>query len=290
MSKIDFFTVPKFFVGDSFSFRKIFSSKNFMDRKGISRFSLETFLSDSPEKFPSVTLLIERYSGLKKLHKMVYHDFVENWFSQSTEKHRMGTLLFSENFLYGKSSWIGGGYHDFLSKLFCLTVPKELLGGPFFSENFWIKELHKVVHHNFVEKWFSHSTEKFRSGTLRFSEFFLSKKFMDRKGISRFSLENFLSDSPEKIPSVTLLIEKFSGLKKLHKMVYHNFVENWFSQSTEKRRRGTLLFSENFLCRKSFWIGGGYHDFLSKLFYLTVPKELLGGPFFSENFCNKESA
>ena len=193
MSKSDFLTVPKNFVGDSFSFQKIFLSKKLMDRKRISRFSLETFLSDSPEKIPSVTILIEKISGIQKLHKMVYHDFVENWFSHSTDKFRRGTLLFSENYYYQKFLGIGRGYHDFLWEFFCFTVPK-------------------------------------------------------------------------KIPKRTLLFQKTSGLKKLHRMVYHYFVENWFSHSSENFRRRTLHFSENCLYRKSFWIGGGYHDFLSKHF------------------------
>ena len=193
MSKIDFLTVPKIFVGDSFSFQKNFLSKKLMDRKGISRFSLETFLSDSPEKIPSVTILIEKISGIKKLHKMVYHDFVENWFSHSTDKFRRGTLLFSENYYYQKFLGIGRGYHDFLWKFFCLTVPK-------------------------------------------------------------------------KISERTLLFQKTSGSKKLHRMVYHDFVENWFSHSNEKFRRGTLLFSEKFFHRKFLWIGRGYHDFLWNFF------------------------
>ena len=143
LSKTDFLTVPKSFVGEPFFIRKILLSKIFMDRKGISRFSLELFLSHSTEKIPSVTLLSEKNSGLKKLHKMVYHDFVGNWFSQSTEKLRRGTLLFSESFLYRKSFWIGGGNHDFFSNFFCLTVPKTFLGGPFFQKNSGLRKLHK---------------------------------------------------------------------------------------------------------------------------------------------------
>ena len=217
LSEIDSLTVPQDFVGEPFNSQKFFLSEIFMDRKGISQFSLEFFLSHSTEKIPSVTLLSEKNSGLKKLYKMVYHEFVENWFSHSTENFRRGTLLFSEKFFYRNFLWIGKGYHDSLWKFFCLTVPK-------------------------------------------------------------------------KIAKSTLLFQENSGLKKLHKMVYHDFVENWVSQSTEKLRRGTLLFSEFFLYRKSFRIGGGYHDFLSKLFCLTVPKNFLGGPFFSENFWNKEIA
>ena len=62
-------------------------------------------------------------------------------------------------------------------------------------------------------------------------------------------------------------------------MVYHDFVENLFSRSTEKFRRGTLRFSENLFNRKILRIGGGYHVFLSTPFRLTVQKKFLGGPF-----------
>ena len=114
-------------------------------------------------------------------------------------------IPFIENFL-----WIGRRYHDFLWNFFCLRVPKQLLGGPFFSEKFWIKKLHKKVYHDFVENWFSHSTAKFCRGTLRFSEiFFYRKLFMARRGISRLSLETFLSHSTERTPRRTLFSENF---------------------------------------------------------------------------------
>ena len=143
------------------------------------------------------------------------------------------------------------------------------------------------MYHDFVENWLSHSTEKFRTGFLQFSEKFFYRKFLWQGGISRLSLETFLSHTTEKIPSVTLLFEKLSGLKKMHKMVYHDFVENWFSHSTEKFRTGFLQFSEKFFYRKFLWLVGGYHDFLSKLLCLTLHKKLLGGPFFPEKFCIK---
>ena len=128
--------------------------------------------------------------------------------------------------------------------------------------------------HNFVQKWFSHSTEKFRRGTLRFSDFFLSKKFMDRKGISRFSLETFLSDSPEKVPSVTLLIENFSGLKKCIRWCITILSEIDF-RTVPKRFVGVpFFFQKIFFHRKFLWIGWGYHDFLWNFFCLTVPKKI----------------
>ena len=139
------------------------------------------------------------------------------------------------------------------------------------------------MYHDFVENWFSLSTEKLRRGFLQFSEkYFYRKIFMARRGISRLSLETSLSHTTEKISRGTLVFQKVSGLKKLHKMVYHNYVEKWFSHSTEKFRRGTLQFSKKFSHWNFLWLGGGCHDILSKLFCLTLPKKLLGGHFYSE--------
>ena len=106
----------------------------------------------------------------------MYHDFVQNWFSHSTAKFCRGTLHFSEIFFDRKYLWLGGGYHDFLSKLFCLTVTKKLLEGTFFQKISGLGKLHKKVHHDFVENWFSHSTAKFCRGTLHLSEIFFYRK------------------------------------------------------------------------------------------------------------------
>ena len=161
----------------------------------------------------------------------MYHDFVGNWFSHSTEKVRRGTPHFSEKYFYRKSSSIGGGYHDLLPKLFCLSVPEKNVGD-----------------------------------SLSLRKFLVSEILKDKSGLSFITVENFVPHSAGKFLRGAFLCQKISGLKKLHKMVYHNFVENWFSHSTEKLLRGTLHFSENLLYRKRFRIGGGYHDILSKHF------------------------
>ena len=62
-------------------------------------------------------------------------------------------------------------YHDFPSKLFCLTIPKNFVGEPFgVSENFWYRKSlwirgGKGVSRFSVENFLSHSAEKFRRGT-----------------------------------------------------------------------------------------------------------------------------
>ena len=58
-----------------------------------------------------------------------------------------------------------------------------------------------------VENFFSHSTGKLRRGTiLCFRIFLVSNNFMDKRGgLSRFSVRNFLSHSAEKFHSGTIL-------------------------------------------------------------------------------------
>ena len=169
MSKVVFLTVPKFFVGDSLSFRKFLVSEILKEKRGLSFITVDFSCLTVPEnfvkeqycvsenfwyrkilcrrggittlcgkffvseyrKFRRGILVFQKNCGIKKLHKMVYHGFVGNGFSHSTEKVRRGSLHFSGNFFYRKSLSVWGGYHDLLPKLFCLTVPKKFLGGPF---------------------------------------------------------------------------------------------------------------------------------------------------------------
>ena len=115
-----------------------------------------------------------------------------------------------------------------------------------------------------VEKFLSHSAEKFRRGPqLCFRKFWVSKNFMHKRGISRFSVENLLT------------------------------------HSTEKLCRETPPCLTKILVSKKLWRltggGGEFHNFLSKIFCLTVPKNFVGEPFsvslFSgiERFCASES-
>ena len=67
--------------------------------------------------------------------------------------------------LYGKE------YHDFLLKKFCLTVPKNFVEEPFcVSKNFCYRKMLGIregrVSRFSVKITLSHSTEKFRRGTL----------------------------------------------------------------------------------------------------------------------------
>ena len=96
-----------------------------------------------------------------------------------------------------------------------------------------------------VEKFSSHSAEKFRRGTrLCFRKIRVSKNFMPKRGISRFSKENLFSTVPKNLVGESFFV------------------------------------SQNLWYPKKLWIRGGggeYHDFLSIL-CLTVPKNIVGEP------------
>ena len=106
-------------------------------------------------------------------------------------------------------------------------------------------------HHGFAEKLLSHRTEtkSFVKEPFCFPEIFsYRKKFMDKRGISRFSVDIFMSHSAE------------------------NF------------RKGILLFLRKILVAKIFMDEKGYHVLASKVFGLLVPKKFLGIPQCFRNF------
>ena len=83
-----------------------------------------------------------------------------------------------------------GGYHDFSFKIFCLTETKISLGNTSVYqkisaiEKFYASERERGggVSRFSVENFLSHSTEKFRWGTLLCSrKFCVSQKFMHKK-------------------------------------------------------------------------------------------------------------
>ena len=95
---------------------------------------------------------------------------VQKFLSHSAENFPRGILYCCNNFGYRESlDKRGGEYQIFPSKKFCLTVPKIFVEEPFSvsliagTENVWIRE--GGVSRFSVEKFLSHSAEKFCSGT-----------------------------------------------------------------------------------------------------------------------------
>ena len=110
----------------------------------------------------------------------------------------------------------GGEYQNFPSKIFCLTVPKIFVGN------------HLLLHY-----------------------FLVVKKFMDkrgrrRRGVPKFSVENFLSHSAD---------------ENFRRRIFYCCINFGYRKSSEKRE------------------GGEYQDFPSKIFCLTVPKISVGESF-----------
>ena len=109
------------------------------------------------------------------------------------------------------------------------------------------------------------------------------------KRVSRYSLEKFSSHSFEKFRRGTLLcLRKFLLLKNVKDKrggVSRFSVENFLSHSAKNFRRGTLQCFINFGYRKILCLRGEHHDFLWKICCLTVPKSFVGELFcVSQNF------
>ena len=123
--------------------------------------------------------------------------------------------------------------------------------------------MQKRGYHDFSFKLFlSHSTEKFRWGTLRWiRNFRVAKVFMHKKGISLNSVEKFLSHSADEILRRTLLCFERIQVSKIFKQrggKLLGFVDFFLSHRTEKLRQVTILCFRKFLVGKKFlWVRGG---------------------------------
>ena len=181
----------------------------------------------------------------------------------------------------------GGEYQDFPSKIFCLTVPKYFIGEHFgVSEKFFYRKFSCIGGRRGItvlSKFFvsQDRNEKLCKGTLLFSGNFsgIEKKLWKRGGLSRFSVEIFMSHSAENFRKrILLFLRKFL-----------------VSKSFMNEKGGITFFRRKVLvsqCRKTSWASvqcfrklgvsknfmhtRGYHVFPSKIFGLTVPKNFVG--------------
>ena len=110
--------------------------------------------------------------------------------------------------------------------------------------------------------------------------FRVSKNFMHKNDISRFSVDYFLSHSTKKIPRGTLLC--------FRKILYRNFYAQGGDITTFCWKLLVSKYLKNFvrepfgeqekLCIEKFYKNGGrreYQDFPSGRFCLTVPKNFV---------------
>ena len=83
-------------------------------------------------------------------------------------------------------------------EIFCLRVRKKIVGATSKFQNVWDLENLFFAYHSFPSIFLSHSTEKLREEPSNVSKSFkceVSKKFMNKNGISRFSVGNVLAQS-----------------------------------------------------------------------------------------------
>ena len=258
-SKFFCLTVPKIFVGEPFSvsiisgIEKIYASEGY-----VTIFCRKIFVSQyrniSQRSFLCcVSENVRQRKSFRIRRRWKYQDFPSKLFSShSVEKCRRGFLQSFTNFGYGESleeKVRGGGYQDSPLEVSCLTVTEIYVGQPFrvslisVIENFYAPESYVTF---FCRNFLSDTDKKIRRGTLLrcVSGNFRQQKnlFKRRDGISRFSVETFLSDSAE------------------------NFRGGIFQCVINFGYRRLLCFRR--LC----------HDFLSEIFRLTVPKKQKGKP------------
>ena len=150
----------------------------------MSRFSGENFLSHSPEEVRRATFCASFFSVTEKVWLRGWwggggqcQDFPLKISCPTVPKNAVGEP-FSHSLISGiEKVWIRGGggggmeYQYSLSKFFCLTMPKIFVGEPFcavFQKYSGSEKVYgkKGVSRFSVESFLSHSAIKFRRGTL----------------------------------------------------------------------------------------------------------------------------
>ena len=174
----------------------------FYAEERVSRFSLKNFMSQTAEKICRGTLRCFRKLRVSKnfVHKRGISRFsVESFLFESTKKVRRGTVLRFRKIGVSKSFRHKGEGN--------ITV---------FRRNSAIKFRREIL--------------------LCFRKFRVSKSYMDKKSISWFSIENFLSHSIENLRRGTLLC-------------FRNF---WYRKLSSLREGGVTIFRSNKKIKK-YW-------------------------------------
>ena len=119
------------------------------------------------------------------------------------------------------------GYRNFLCmrteklvsppKFLCLTIPKKFVVTTSKFQIIWDLE-NSLSYHDFPSKFLSHNTEKLREEPSSVSEIFkreVTKKVMNKNGISQISVESFLSEGAENFRWGTLRIPEKFGYRRI---------------------------------------------------------------------------
>ena len=187
--------------------RKIRLSKNFMPKRVISLFSVKYMSCLLPIKFVGEPLCVSESLGHRKLLSRWYHDSPLIFFGLTVLKNFVGNA-FNLPELFG--------YRNFL----CMRTENQILPSKLFVSQYakisWepllsfrilgISETFMRI--TVLLRFFlSHSTKKLREEPSNVSKSFkceVSKKILNKNAISRFSVENFLAQSAERLRCGTI--------------------------------------------------------------------------------------
>ena len=168
-------------------------------------------------------------------------------------------------------------------EVFCHTERKNFLGTTSKIQNVW--DLGNFfAYHGFRSIFLSHSSEKLREDPSNVSESFkwqVSIKVMQKNGVSRLSVENFLSQSAEKFRWGTLRYIRKVRLSKnfMHRRVISLFSVEFFSRLLPIKLGWESLFvSESLGHRRLLCSVAGYRDSPLIFFDLTVLKNFVRNP------------
>ena len=239
-------------MGNTSVYQKISGIEKFYASErggGVSRFSIENFLSHSTEKFQWGTLRCIRKFRVSQnfMHKKdISLNSFEKFLSHSADKIRR-TLLRFERILVSKIfKQRRGEASRFCRKFFYLTGPKKLRQGTF----------------------------------LCFRKFLVGKKFMDKRGggVSRFSVEEFLSHCTKIFHWRTLWCFRKLLLSKIlmHRRGGITILSKFFvsQDRNEKLCKGTLLFPTKFLVSKKIMVKRGHITIFSRNFYVSQCRKI----------------
>ena len=137
-----------------------------------------------PKNFVGETFSVSLISGIERFYASeIYLTILcRNFFCLSAEKFRRGAFLIcvSEKICYRKKLWIrggggkGGGSITIFSRKFCLTIPKNFVGESYcFWEIFWFRNvlcMKRGVSRFSVHNFWSHTAKKFRGHPFNVSE------------------------------------------------------------------------------------------------------------------------
>ena len=128
----------------------------------------------------------------------------------------------------------------------------------------------------------SHSAENFRKGIYCFWEnFWFQKVLWMKKGVSRFSVENFWSHSAEKFRGHPFNVSEKLGYRNILCIIggITIFPRKFFVSQCREILWASLQCLRKFGVSKNFMHNRGYHKFPSKHFCVTVPKNFVKEPF-----------